>query len=265
MPVHRLLPPVFRIPLCLLLGCTVLSADTVEDVEETNENLKEVVKLREQLAAERRAWREQKVLMEAQIRLDQTALSNLEAVLKELQPELDSLGAESTKLAADLETSKRLVDFWTLKIEAIKRRLATQLNTFPPALKLQRSAKLSDAIGMDYKDDPSKLKRVFDLCLEVIAEANQFHEDIHLLTEVHALESGQRAEFNVVYLGLSGGYYFSENAGLAGRIVWQDRSWQWEEDRALLPDLILLGGVLLGQQPPQYVDLPMPFGKGGTE
>ena len=101
MPVLRLLPPVFQIPLCFLLCCSILSADTVEDVEETNENLKEVVKLREQLAAEKRAWREQKGLMEAQIRLDETALSNLEAVLKELQPELDSLGVESTKLAAD--------------------------------------------------------------------------------------------------------------------------------------------------------------------
>ena len=222
MPAYRLLPPVFRIPLILWCLCgPLLWADTAEDVAETNTNIKEVVSLRESLAKENRVWREQKALMEAQLRLDRTALSNLEAVLKELQPELDSLGAESTKLAADLEISKQLVDFWALKIESIKRRLAQQVNSYPPALKLQVASKLSDASQMDYKDDASKLKRVFDLCLEVISEVNEFHRDIHFLTEVNKLESGQRAEFQVVYLGLSGGYYFSENAGLSGRIVWQ--------------------------------------------
>jgi len=265
MPAYILLLPVFRIPLCLLLFASALAADTANDVTETNGNMKEVVRLRESLAAENRAWREQKALMEAQVRLDQTALENLEAVLKELQPELDSLGVESTQLAADLETSKRLVDFWTLKIEAIKRRLAQQVSSLPPALKLQVASKLSDASQLDYRDDPSKLKRVFDLCLEVISEVNQFHQDIHLVTEVHQLESGQRLEFQVVYLGLSGGYYFSENAGLAGLIVWHDDKWQWQEDGALLNDLVLLGGVLSGQQPPQYVDLPMPIGKGGAQ
>ena len=264
MPVFRLLPPVFRISLGLLLCCSFVEADTVDDVEETKENLNEVVRLREALATERRAWREQKALMEAQVRLDQTGLENLETVLAELRPQLDSLGEESTQLALDLETSQRLVDFWTVKLESVKRRLAGQLDRFPPALKRQVSSKLSDSVSLDYREDPAKLKRVFDLCLEVISEVNQFHDEIHLLTEVHTLEDGQRAEFNVVYLGLSGGYYFSENSGLAGTIVWDGETWQWAEDRALLEDLVLLGAVLGGQLPPQYVDLPMPGGKGGA-
>ncbi len=264
MPVCKLLSSILRIFLCLTLCYSLLPAETADDIAETNENLKEVLKFRNSLAKEKLAWREQKALMEAQIRVDQTALENLEAMLQELQPELDALGEQGAQLAASLETSKRLVDFWLLKIEAIKRRLAELASSFPPALKRQVSSKLSDALVLDYGDDLSKLKRVFDLCLEVVSEVNQFHQEIHLLTEVHKMENGQRAEFRVVYLGLSGGYYFSENAGLAGKIVWQEGAWQWLEDRALLEDLILLRAVLSGQMPPQYINLPMPTEAGGA-
>jgi hypothetical protein len=102
MPVYRLLPPALRIPLSVLFfGCSCLQTDTVAEVAETNENLKEVVKLRESLAAEKRVWREQKALMTSQVNLDQTALANLETVLKEFQPELDSLGVAKEILLFD--------------------------------------------------------------------------------------------------------------------------------------------------------------------
>jgi hypothetical protein len=221
--------------------------------------------MREMLATEKRAWREQKALMEGQLRLDQQALSHLEAALEELGPQLDFLKTETTSLTEDLEASTELVDFWTSKLETLKRRLSGMAARFPPGLKTELTAKLNDALTLDYSEDSSKLKRVFDLCLEVISEANEYHQSIHLITEAHDLGDGRRGEFKVVYLGLSGGYYFSEDSGLAGMILWDGSGWKWVEDTGMLEDLVALGAVLSGQVPPRYLALPLPATRGGAE
>jgi hypothetical protein len=246
--------------LAVFIGPTL--GDTVDDVAETRENLLEVVKVREMLANEKRVWRGQKELMEGQLRLDQQALNILEAALAELRPRLESLQSESTRLELDLETSTQLVDFWTGKLEILKQRLSGMVARFPPGLRNELNAKLREALILDYREDSSKLKRVFDLCLEVISAANEYHQTIKLITEVHELSDGRRGEFNVVYLGLSGGYYYSENSGLAGTILWSGMDWKWVEDASLLEDLVVLGAMLSGQSPPRYLALPMAVNKG---
>ncbi|MCB1122972.1 MAG: hypothetical protein KJT03_15565, partial [Verrucomicrobiae bacterium] len=105
-------------------------------------------------------------------------------------------------------------------------------------------------------DDSGKMRRMFDLFLEIISRANDFNKDIHVLSEMHALPDGQQGLFTVVYLGLSGGYYFSERSGLAGTIHWSGSGWLWEEDKSLLEDLVLLEAVLSGQEPPQFMSFP---------
>ena len=150
-------------------------------------------------------------------------------------------------------------------METLKRRLSGMAARFPPGLKTELTPKLNDALTLDYAEDSSKLKRVFDLCLEVISEANEYHQSIHLITEVHDLGDGRRGEFKVVYLGLSGGYYFSEDSGLAGMILWDGSGWKWVENTGMLEDLVALGAVLSGQAPPRYLTLSLPATRGGAE
>ena len=241
-----------------------VSADTVEDIAQTRENLNEIVSLRETLAHEKRAWRQQKELMESQLRLDQQALQLLQTALVELRPQLSALQSETSSVTIELEVSTQLVEFWTGKLEILKRRVSALTHRFPPGLKTDLTPKLNEILTGDYSRDSSKLKRVFDLCLEIVSAANAYHQDIHLLTEIHLLENGQRGEFNVVYLGLSGGYYYSEKAALAGTILWGGSDWDWVEDRSMLADLTSLGAVLSGLEPPRYLSLPMPLVEGGA-
>ncbi|MDA0345964.1 MAG: DUF3450 family protein [Verrucomicrobia bacterium] len=258
MPLFRLPPLLLQIVLVFPLLGGFLYADTVGDIAETRENLLEVVRLRESLSNEKRAWREQKELMEGQLALDTQALSILEAALNELRPQLESIQSETTRLTTDLEASDELVNFWTGKLEILKQRVSNVFAGFPPSLKLDLNANLRDVLTLDYSKDSADLKQVFDLCLDIITEANEFHQSIHLLTEVNDLGDGQRREFSVVYLGLSGGYYFSEKSGLAGIILRDGNDWNWVEDNELLDDLLSLGAVLSGQEAPRYLALPMP-------
>ncbi|MCZ6672097.1 MAG: DUF3450 family protein [Verrucomicrobia bacterium] len=233
-----------------------LSGDTVDNVAKTRANMLEVLKIRETMATEKRAWREQKDLMEGQLQLDRQALSLLEVYLAESEPQLESLLEESTSLKADLEDYTEVIEFWTGKLEVLKERLAILVSRFPPGLKNQLMLELRDLQALDISRDNALLKRAFDMCLEIISEANEYHRDIHLITEVHALPDGRRGDFKVVYLGLSGGYYFSDPLKMAGRIIWDGETWQWEQDNALLIDLVSLGGIISGQESPRYLALP---------
>ena len=258
MPLFRLSPLLLKIVLFFpLLGASLL-ANTVEDIAETRENMLEVVKLREALSNEKRAWREQKELMEAQLALDAQALTILETALNELRPQLETIQSETTRFTTDLEASDELVNFWTEKLEILKERVANVFAGFPPSLKLDMNANLRDVLTLDYSKDTADLKQVFDLCLDIITEANEFHQSIHLLTEVKDLGDGPRIEFTVVYLGLSGGYYYSDKSGLAGMILRDGKDWKWVEDNDLLEDLLGLGAVLSGQEAPRFMALPMP-------
>ncbi|MBC9890666.1 MAG: hypothetical protein F7B06_12685 [Opitutae bacterium] len=87
----------FILVFCFVSSVTHQWGDTVEDVAETKENLREVVGLRRLFSAELRAWREQKELIESQLRLDRQSLGQIEAQLEESGPLLDALLSERSR------------------------------------------------------------------------------------------------------------------------------------------------------------------------
>lgn len=242
--------------LSFVLSVTQLWGQTVEDVAETRENLGEVVELRRMLSTELRAWREQKELMESQLRLDRQSLGQIEAQLEESGPMLDSLLSERSRLKEDLETYRGLIGFWQEKLVVLQQRLGRLVTRFHPGLKADLVPKVRDLESIDLTGDLSGMKRAFGICLEVIEEANTYDKEIHLVTEIHRREDGRNGKFSVIYLGLSGGYYFSEEAGQAGRIIWMDGQWSWIEETKLLGDLMDLEAVLSKRDQPRFVELP---------
>jgi hypothetical protein len=251
--------------LLTLLQGVVSFADTVDDVAETRANMLEVVQLRETLAAEKRAWREQQDLMEGQLRLDKQALQLLETQLADLKPRLESLTTERTRLTSNLEESLSIVEFWKGKLEILKQRIAGILPRFPPRLRNELTLKLRDAVAIDYTTDNSQIKRAMDICLEIISDANEYQREIHFLTEIHKLGDDRRGEFKVVYLGLSGGYYYSLELQQAGVISWDGSDWQWLERPELLESLVAFGEVLSGQTTPRYLAVPFEFMEGTAQ
>ena len=241
---------------CFVLSDTHLWGDTVEDVAETRENLREVVELRQMLSTELRAWREQKELMESQLRLDRQSLGQIEAQLEESEPLLESLLSERSRIKEDLEAYRGLIGFWQEKLVVLQQRLGGLVTQLHPGLKADLVPKVRDLESIDLTGDLSGLKRAFGICLEILKEANAYNTDIHLVTEIHRREDGRNGKFSVIYLGLSGGYYFSAEAGQAGRIIWRNGQWSWIEETKLLGDLMDLEAVLSKRNQPRFVGLP---------
>lgn len=228
----------------------------MEDVAETRENMREVVELRRMLSVELRAWREQKELMESQLRLDRQSLGQIETRLQESRPLLDSLLAERSRLEQDLKAYRALVEFWRRKLVVLRDRLGELVNRFHPGLKADLLPKIRDLESISLIGDLSGMKRAFGICLEILKEAKDYNKEIHLVTEIHRRKDGREGKFIVVYLGLSGGYYFSAEAGQAGRIFWKNGQWAWIEETKLLDDLIDLEAVVSKRNQPRFLKLP---------
>ncbi len=242
--------------LSVVLCVTHLWGQTVEDVAETRENAREVVELRRMLSVELRAWREQKELMESQLRLDRQSLGLVETRLQESRPLLDSLLAERSRLEEDLEAYRALIEFWRQKLVVLRHRLGGLVNRFHPGLKADLLPKIRDLESISLTGNPTGMKRAFGICLEILREANAYNKEIHVVTEIHRRKDGREGKFSVVYLGLSGGYYFSTEAGQAGRIFWNNGQWSWIEETKLLDDLIVLEAVVSKRNQPRFLKLP---------
>lgn len=242
-----------------------LVADTVDDVKETRETMLEVVRLRETLSKEKRAWLEQKEVMQGQLRLDRLALEQLEVRLTESRPLLESLLEEASRLEADIETYAKVVEFWRDKLGDLKLKIAQIVGKMPPLLRNEVTPKLRDLQSLDLERGGTSLKRAFDISLEIINEANAFNLEIHGASEVHVGEDGEQRRFRVIYLGLSCGYYYSEEAGLAGHIAWDDDGWSWLEDNRLLGDLVAFESVRNSEEPPQFMAMPFTMPQGGSQ
>ncbi len=240
----------------VVLSVTHLSGQTVEDVAETRENLREVVELRRMLSAELRAWREQKELMESQLRLDRQSLGQIEARLQESRPLLDSLLSERSRLEEDLEAYRGMIGFWQQKLVVLRHRLGELVNHFHPGLKADLFPKIRDLESINLTGDLSGMKRAFGICLEILKEANAYNKEIHLVSEIQRRKDGRKGKFSVIYLGLSGGYYFSAEAEQAGRIIWKNGQWSWIEETKLLDDLIDLEAVISKRNQPRFLKLP---------
>lgn len=242
--------------LSYVLSVTQLWGQTVEDVAETRENVREVVELRRMLSVELRAWREQKELMESQLRLDRQSLGLIEARLEESRPVLDSLLAERSRLEEDLEAYRALIGFWRQKLVVLRHRFGELVHRFHPVLKADLLPKVRDLESISLIGDLAGMKRAFGICLEILKEANAYNKEIHLVTEIHRRKDGREGKFSVVYLGLSGGYYFSAEAGQAGRIFWKNGQWSWIEETKLLDDLMDLEAVVSKRNQPRFLKLP---------
>ena len=244
----------------LVFSCALcashLGGHTVEDVAETKDNLLKVVEQRRLLSAELLAWREQKEIMESQLRLDHKSLEQIEARLQEARPLVDSLLAEESRLQENLHNYRDLKGYWHEKLTAFRHRLGGLVHQFHPGLKADLVPKFRDLESIDLDGNLSGMKRAFSICLEIIEEANAYNGKIHLNNEIHRRQDGRNGQFRVIYLGLSGGYYFSEEAGQAGRIIRRDGKWDWIEEPKLLGVLMDLEAVLSKRDPPRFVALP---------
>jgi hypothetical protein len=104
--------------------------------------------------------------------------------------------------------------------------------------------------------------------LDIIKKAGEFQAQINQGYMVKELPDGSEAMFAVIYMGLAQGYYFSEDLGLAGSIVFNGDQWVWKDDRKLLQSLISMSEYLRGNQQAALVELPLELNtdrEGGTE
>lgn len=183
----------------------------------------ELVELKKESAAEEQQWREEKSLLE-----NEYALLEKEKAL--LQDEIDQAGSEATsfekersELTIKKQTYQNALDAVLPVLENAEADLKTWQMIIPTELLGPLSKQFTGLNDTVNHGVPRRLQRI----LSLYAEIEQLENSVHLVKELITTESGDKREFDVLYLGLVQAYCVSDDNTLAGIGTPLQGGWEW--------------------------------------
>lgn len=250
----------------VFLGCLSppfikAASNSIEELETVRANLSQALGYRDQAAKEQFAWNLRRGEMENLLLIATEEKKNLEATIAVARPILADLQLQKKELSSTQEESDRAADFLRTAGPSLAKRLLEQSARWPDPL-------LSDVRepiyqirsileqGKDILSD-QEIEKLVQLTVEALEEALQFQNKIYRSTRLHTLPDGREALFEVVYIGLGGGYYLADNLNLAGKIVPETDGWKWVPQADLIKPLQAYIEILKEEHPTTWISLPV--------
>ena len=258
-------PPRARwtLPMVACLSSLALYAEpnSVEELAAVRSNLSQALSYRDQAAKEQFAWELRRGEMENLILLSEEEKKNLEAAIAIARPILVDLQTQRVELTSRKEGTRIFADF----LQSAGPSLAEKL--------LERSGRWPEPLLADAREPLQQIRSILDQEVDVVSDhdlgklirstvetlekALQFQNKIHHSSALHTLPDGREAHFEVVFIGLSGGYYFSDDLNLAGRIVSRSDGWEWVPQVNLVEPMHAFVETLKKERPATWIQLPV--------
>lgn len=208
-----------------------------------------------QIAEAKRRWAEKRRSLQDRIKLVQREIEDVEQQIKDEQAKIgdedNTLGETQAEHDEFLEASK-LVRSRLAELETRVARLADRL---PESVQTQVSA-----TAAQIPEDPAKTKLElqdrFKNAMVLLNAANGVHNDIRVFRESRKID-GRSFEVDTIYLGISYGFYVSDDNEHAGIGTAVSGKWVWTDTPEAAKDIRSCIAILNGDQTPAYVKLPV--------
>lgn len=194
---------------------------------------------KEGLVSEIKSLRE--AISEARIRKDDSASKT-----KELADQHGKFVQARTELAARLRDMENLM---LEKLPLFPQPLTSQPKMAQAVADLKSAAALPDGGG-----DLSK--RLYNI-VELLAEAEKFHQQVHLAAELHKDAQGREYKLQMVYFGLAMAYGVNEDGTLAVVGTATPSGWKFSERNELAPRILQLVASANDPKEAAFINLPL--------
>lgn len=138
----------------------------------------------------------------------------------------------------------------------LELRTLALLKSVPAPLRAQVKP-LSQRIPEPGKESKSTLSERFQNVVGVLNQVNKYHREINVATEVRDLGNGQEAEVTALYLGISCGYYVTNDERAAGIGVPGAEGFVWTPKNEEAANIAKAIRVLRNEEPATFIPLPM--------
>lgn len=259
--------------LALLSGASAQNSNRGDQVDATREILARYVETRRLISKARSDWR-----LGRQIIVDR-----INFVTEEIDAVRDSaekLESESSKIQRDIaERDSKLAELSTAadglaeRIDGYEARIRTLVPQLPELLRGQLETALEllpdvdgdEAAASDADAEaPAKVERSlserFATVALILSEIDKFNAEIHLESELRALDAGSDDQQNVsvIYIGLGQAYYVNEDLTRAGRgRIGDDGNWAWFAEDDIAPQVNEAVRILKNEAAATFVPLPV--------
>lgn len=218
------------------------------------EKVREWVRTKKQISAERADWEAQKQSMTDLNELRQREIEKLDEIIEAAGSRLADAEKQRAEMLAEEETLREKRQLLEAEIAEAEAQLRAVVPTFPEPLK----AKIHEALGRleNQGADASLQDRYRDL-LTILGEAGNFDHTITVDSELRDI-AGEQVEVDVLYLGLARAWYVDRSGAHAGTGIPSAEGWQWTEDRSVAVAVRNAIAVRRKEAPPAIVSLPFP-------
>ncbi len=217
------------------------------------------VDLRGQTATEKRDWDRQAEQWHREIALLREEEQRLDDQLERAtQFEAAKESRASDQLARKADLRKALTG-----VDRVVDRAAAQLSQLLPMIPTPlRSTDITRACReLTDTSRPDSAARRVQLLVGVLGEIEMLQNQNHVARELLELETGQRCEMDVVYLGLARGFAVAPDDSAALQGIPSESGWTWTampaSDAGAVRTMVR---ILNEEQPPTLVSVPMASG-----
>jgi hypothetical protein len=245
--------------LCFLIAHA--SAQTAEkspplDLEGTRTILDKWIETERIISAEQNDWKQGKGILQERIELVKREITRLEEQRAEIEKnitEADRQKAEQVSLTEELKTQAAVLQDTVVELEEKVRALHARL---PETLKAKLLT-LYQRIPQNPESSKASLAERFQNILGILNEANKLNNEVTVANEVRTLSNGKPAEVRTLYVGLSQGYYVSQDGYAAGIGRPAREGWDWKPADKLASEIEAAFTVLQSKEHPRFVELPI--------
>ena len=270
-PYLRLFPKRWALPALACLSSIHVWAEpnAVRDIVDVRANLSRTLEYRDQAAKEQSAWDLRRGQLENLVLVAEEERKSLEAAISVVRPMLEDLQSRKLELSASREESQNLADLLRVAGPRLAGKLLDRSRRWPDPLLVAVESQLNSIQSILDRDVATLTEQEVDTLIrstvEALEEALKFQNGIHHSSIIKSLPDGRAAQFETVYLGLGGGFYFSEDLNLSGRIVPRSGGWEWIPQADLTDPIRRFLETLQGERQATWIQLPIGIGMEATE
>jgi len=269
--------------------------DAVQNpVEKTRMALEKWVETRKLISKEKRDWALGKVLLVDRIDLLKDTIATLEKKTTDAIKSVGEAGKLKARREKENNELKRATQSLLVVVGGMEKRLIRLLDRLPQPLRetvrplrqrLPRSeaaskvgskqgskaaTKKTDKPGeatkasaaSTHKDKDSEKKQLslgqrFMNIVGILNEIDKYQREIHVGSEVMKLPGGQMAEVTTLYLGISYGFYVSQDRKYSGTGTATDTGWEWIPSNAAAGQVADAIAIYKNEKGARYVPLPV--------
>jgi FtsZ-binding cell division protein ZapB len=247
-----------------LLGAGLLSigASTVQEgsgrVEEVRTLLQELVETRRVISDEKRDWTIGREVLQDRIDLVEAEIAGLRERIAEAEQSISEADAKRAELTAENERLSGASQALGGVVRGLEERTRALLARLPEPLR-ERVKPISQRLPADPEATKAGLGERFLNIIGILNEADKFHREVSVNSEVRTLEDGTSVEVTALYVGIGQAYYVNGDGTLAGVGSASADDWSWKPANEAAADVARAIAILQNEQEASYVPLPVQF------